>query len=228
MFPKVRIIPGNGNLFWCRGMHVAWQHAKAGSYSHYIWLNDDVMLYDDCFVELLACSALCEHKAIISGIIESHDGKDILYGGTNKAKHLLVPNGAMQAITNMNGNVVLVPASVFARIGNLDPFFHHDLGDVDYGLRAQKEKIKVLTTRSAVGSCDRNNACRVRLWGANLWLRFKKLYTPLGNHPVINFYFRRKHYGLGNACSYFVFIHLLNAMPDALVRFVFGHKYVPN
>lgn len=227
-FPQVCVIAGSGDLFWNRGMYLAWQHATAGNYSHFLWLNDDVVLYDDCFFELLACSALCEHQAIISGIIESHNSKVVLYGGTDSARFLLAPNGAMQPITNMNGNVVLVPAAVYAKLGNLDPHFHHDLGDIDYGLRAQRHNIEVLTTRVAVGSCDRNNTCRVRLWDANLWSRFKKLYSPLGNHPAINFYFRRKHYGLSNALTYFVFIHLLNIVPDVLVRLVFGNKYLSN
>jgi GT2 family glycosyltransferase len=227
-FPQVQVIQGSGDLFWNRGMHLAWEHAKTGNYSHFLWLNDDVLLNDGCLSELLVCSALTAHQAVISGIIESHDGKEILYGGTDSTKRLLAPTGEMQAITNMNGNVVLVPAAVFAKLGNLDPCFHHDLGDVDYGLRAQRQGIEVLTTRVAVGSCDRNNACRVRLWGANIWARFKKLYSPLGNHPFINFYFRRNHYGLVNAVTYFVFIHLLNLMPDWLVRLMFGNKYVPN
>lgn len=227
-FPQVHVIDGSGDLFWNRGMHLAWEHAKAGSYSHFLWLNDDVVLRDGCFAELLACSALCGHQAIISGIIESHDGKEVLYGGTGPTKQLLKPTGAKQPITNMNGNVVLVPAAVFAKLGNLDPYYHHDLGDVDYGLRARQRGIPVLTTRIAVGSCDRNNACRVRLWGATLLARIKKLYSPLGNHPGINFYFRRRHYGLGNAAAYFVFIHLLNVAPDWAVRLLFGNKYVPN
>ncbi len=227
-FPQVHIISGTGDLFWNRGMYLAWERAKSRNYSHFLWLNDDVVLYDDCFVDLLACSDLCRHKAIISGIIESHDGKEVLYGGTSPAKRLLEPTGAMQTITNMNGNVVLVPAAVFAKLGNLDPHFHHDLGDVDYGLRAQRLGIGVRTTRVAVGSCDRNNSCRVRLWGSNLLTRFKKLYSPLGNHPCINFYFRRTHYSWGNAFAYFVFIHLLNVAPDVLVRMVFGNKYVPD
>lgn len=227
-YPQVRLIKGSGDLFWNRGMHLAWEHAGVGNYSHFLWLNDDVVLHDDGLAELFECSALCEHHAIISGIIETHDSKEVLYGGTDSAKRLLCPTGAMQSITNMNGNVVLVPVSVFGTLGNLDPYFHHDLGDVDYGLRAQQSGIKVLTTRVAVGSCDRNNACRVRLWGSNLRSRFKKLYSPLGNHPGINFYFRRRHYGLGNAAIYFVFIHMLNVMPDWCVRVIFGNKYVPD
>ncbi len=209
-------------------MHLAWEHAKDSSYSHYLWLNDDVLLHDSCFTELLACSVLCCHQAIISGLIESHDGNEVIYGGTNPDKGLLTPTGGMQAITNMNGNVVLVPSAVFSKLGNLDPHFHHDLGDVDYGLRAKLHGVQVLTTRMAVGSCDRNNACRVRLWGSSLKARFKKLYSPLGNHPGINFYFRRTHYGWSNAAAYFVFIHMLNIAPDRLVWWAFGSKYVPD
>jgi GT2 family glycosyltransferase len=227
LFPQVHLIAGSGDLYWNRGMYLAWNHARLGNYSYFLWLNDDVVLYEDSLIQLLACSNACEHKSIISGIIESHDGKEVLYGGTDSAKVLLTPNGSMQPITNMSGNVVLVPAAVFEELGNLDPRFHHDLGDVDYGLRAQARKIKVLTSLFAVGSCDSNNLCRVRLWGTNVWLRFKKLYTPLGSHPVMNFYFRLKHYGLINASSYFVFIHLLNAMPDACVRLLLGNKYGP-
>ena len=227
-FPQVHLITGSGDLFWNRGMHLAWEHAKAGNYSHFLWLNDDVVLNDGCLAELLECSALCLHQSIIAGLIQSHDCAEVLYGGTSPDKRLLAPTGAMQVITNMNGNVVLVPAAVFAKLGNLDPYFHHDLGDVDYGLRAQQHGIRVLTTRIFVGSCDRNNACRVRLWGTGLLSRFKRLYSPLGNHPGINFYFRRTHYGWGNAAAYFVFIHLLNVAPDGLVRWVFGNKYVPD
>ncbi len=227
-FPRVHVISGSGDLFWNRGMHLAWASAAFGDFSHYLWLNDDVVLYAGCFSELLSCSAMHKNNAIISGIIEAHNSSEILYGGTDNAKHLLVPNGMTQTITNMNGNVVLVPATVFSQLGNLDPYFYHDLGDVDYGLRAKKQGIPVLTTRIAVGSCDRNNACRVRLWGVNILKRFEKLYSPLGNHPRINFYFRQKHFGLANATSYYVFIHLLNLMPDRLVWILFGDKYIPN
>ena len=228
LFPQVHLINGGGDLYWNRGMHLAWSHAMVYGYPFYLWLNDDVILYDGGVAELLACSAICQHQAIISGIIEAHDGQEVLYGGTDSTHHLLVPNETLQPITNMNGNVLLVPASVFAILGNLDPYFHHDLGDVDYGLRGRQHGIQVLTSRVAVGSGDKNNLCRVRLWGTDVWQRFKKLYSPLGSHPRVNFYFRRRHYGLHNAVIYYVFIHLLNIMPDSLVRLVFDGKYVPD
>ena len=223
-YPQVNIIQGTGNLFWSRGMQLAWQHASTKEYEYYLWLNDDVLLYDNCFTELFVCSELFK-KAIVSGIVESHGKTETLYGGSDKNKKLLVPNGTLQTIRNMNGNIVLVPKSVFGILGNLDPVFHHDLGDVDYGLRASEHNIDVLTTRFPVGSGDSNKICRVRLNGATLKRRFNKLYSPLGSNPNITFYFRRKHIGYLNAIFYYIFVIFLNILPDSAVHFLFKNRY---
>jgi GT2 family glycosyltransferase len=224
-FPAVKIIIGEGNLFWSRGMHRAWQQAHLNPHDYFLWLNDDVVLRPDCLTELLECAAATKNRAIVSGIIDSHDHETIIYGAAGRDKKLLQPNGQMQEIINMNGNVVLVPRAVFDVLGNLDPVFHHDLGDVDYGLRARKHGIQVVTTRKVVGSCDANDVCRVRVAGSHLRQRFKRLYSPLGNHPNLNFYFRRRHYGLLNAMAYYLHIHLINILPDKLVKIIFGNKY---
>ncbi len=224
-FPQVNLIQGNGDLFWNRGMHLAWKHAQRNEYDFFLWLNDDVILYENCFDELLVCVDLSKNNSIISGIIESHDAHEVLYGGTDVNRKLLHPCGKMQSITNLNGNVVLIPKAVFAILGNLDPVYHHDLGDVDYGLRARENRINVFTTRVAVGSCDKNEVCRVRLSNSSFKKRFTKLYSPLGNNPKINFYFRHAHYGLLNACAYYIHVHVINLLPDSLVSLFFGKRY---
>lgn len=224
-FPSVNIIKGSGALFWNRGMCLAWKHAGVFDYDYYVWLNDDVVLYDNCFDEVVACSVLTDGKSIISGVIDSHDGNSIIYGGSDKNKKLIMPNGQMKKINNMNGNFVLIPRHVYHKIGNLDPLFHHDLGDVDYGLRAIKNNIDVLTTRVSIGSCDVNNFCRVRFWGVSLNKRFKKLYSPIGSNPKINFIFRKRHFGLINAISYYLFLHIINILPDGMIEKIFNNKY---
>jgi GT2 family glycosyltransferase len=224
-FPTVKITRGDGNLFWNRGMHLAWGIAQGQMHDYFLWLNDDVVLRDDSMVELLECAQKTKCGAIISGIIDSHDHSTILYGASDYEQKLLEPNGEMQDILNMNGNVVLVPRNVFEILGNLDPVFHHDLGDVDYGLRARAIGIPVLTTRQVVGSCDKNDLCRVRLYGTTLRKRFLRLYSPLGSHPRLNFHFRRRHRGHFNAIVYYAYIHCLNLMPDSIVRLIFGSRY---
>lgn len=226
LYPAVNIIQGNGNLFWNRGMHLAWKSAlRKGEFDYYLLLNDDVFLYENSFEEIFYCSEIMHDNAIISGVIESEEG-EILYGGYNKDKQVVKPNGTIENIIFMNGNFVLVPNSVCKMIGIIDPYYHHDLGDVDYGLRAKKSGIKVVTTRVAIGRGIKNEFCRVRFWGGDLKKRFKKLYSPLGNHPGINFYFRRRHFGYFNAIRYYLFIHFLNVIPDSFTRLLFGTRYM--
>jgi len=224
-FPQVYIITGNGNLYWSRGMYTAWNYAiKKRSYDYYLWLNDDIELYPIFFEELINCYNLTGGNSIISGLIEDFNQK-VIYGGYDKHKNLLHGTGALQEITFMNGNVVLIPQLVVDKIGILDPKFQHDLGDVDYGLRAIKAGIKVYSTRRAIALGYSNNFCRVRKWNTNIRDRLKILYSPLGANPKINFYFRKKHFGILNASLYWAFLHFINFLPDKLVAIFFGNRY---
>lgn len=224
-FPYVHIIHGNGNLFWSRGMYTAWKEAIKEDYDYYLWLNDDVELYPFFFRELMECMQLGHNECIVSGLIEDFDKKKILYGGSDAKKRLIQPNNHLQEITFMNGNVVLIPKNVVEKIGIIDPVFHHDLGDVDYGLTAQENGIKVYATRKPIAMGYSNGVCRVRKWNATLFDRFKKLYSPLGAHPKINFYFRKKHFGLLKACAFVVYLYVLNSLPDSIVCAVWGDRY---
>ena len=222
-FPDVILISGNGNLFWNRGMHLAWQEASKKTYDYYLWLNDDVTLDFNAFEELFQCAAITDNKSIITGIIRSQNN-EIIYGGTQNKK-LIIPNGFLNPVENLNGNTVLVPKFVFDKIGILDPYFHHDLGDVEYGLRALTNNIKVFTTRLSIGVGIKNDLCRVRKNNSNLFERIKYLYSPLGSNPLINFYFKNKKFGFIPAIFYFFFLHFINIIPDLINNKLFGNKY---
>ena len=224
-FPEVHIIHGNGNLYWSRGMYTAWKEALKGNYDYYLWLNDDIELYPFFFQELMDCTHLVSQSCIVSGLIENFEKTKILYGGSDFEKKLIQPNPIPQEIVFMNGNVVLVPKEVVEKIGIIDPIYYHDLGDVDYGLLAQKNGIKVIATRRAIASGYSNNFCRVRKWNSTFKERFKKLYSPLGSLPSINFYFRKKHFGILNAFTYMIYLHFLNILPDWIVVLIWGDFY---
>lgn len=224
-FPKVKVISGTGNLFWSRGMYTAWKEAVKGKYDYYLWLNDDIELYPYFFEELLECNRQKGGDCIITGLIEDFEKTTILYGGSDENKTLIQANGSPQKVTHMNGNVVLVPESVVDKIGIMDPKLHHDLGDVDYGLTAIENGINVYTTRKPVAAGYSNDFCRVRKWGVSLKQRLRKLNSPLGSPPSINFYFRKKHYGLFNACAYWCYLYLLNLLPDCVVVSIWGDTY---
>ena len=227
-FPQVYVVSGNGNLFWSRGMYSAWKEAVKDEYDYYLWLNDDIELYPFFFEELMEC---CQQKGgacIITGLIENFERTAILYGGSDEKKVLLQANGFPQKVTHMNGNVVLIPRAVVDRIGIMDPKLHHDLGDVDYGLSAIEHGIAVYTTRRPVAAGYSNDFCRVRKWGVSLSQRLKKLNSPLGSPPSINFYFRKKHFGLLNACVYWCYLYVLNILPDWIVELIWGDAYKDN
>src|SRR5690606_4621218 len=43
-FPSVKLIYGNGKLFWNRGMIKAWKQASQHDFDFYLWLNDDTII----------------------------------------------------------------------------------------------------------------------------------------------------------------------------------------
>lgn len=224
-YPFVKIIKGNGELYWNRGMHLAWKVASKSQFDYYLWLNDDVVLYNSALEEMFDCYKISNGNVIVSGVIETKDKKKVLYGGYDENKEKIVPHGQMRKITFLNGNFVLVPMSVFEVLGNLDSHFHHDLGDVDYGFRARKKHLQVLTSRLPVGYGEPNEYCRERLNNSNLVQRFKKLYSPLGANPSLIFYYRKKHFNIIHACFYYVFLHVLNIIPDVLNEKLFKDRY---
>lgn len=225
-YPNIHLLNGDGNLFWSRGMYTAWKEALKGDFDYYLWLNDDVVLYPNFLDELFDTLQKVGGEAIVSGLIENKDKTEILYGGFDKQKRIVHPSETPSPITFMNGNVVLIPKAIADFIGILDPVYHHDLGDVDYGLRALKAGFKVVATCVPVAYGYKNNYCRVRRWNSTLIGRFRRLYSPLGSNPSLNFYFRRTHFGILNAISYWGYLHVINILPDSIISVLFGNRYI--
>ncbi len=219
-YPQVSLIHGDGNLFWSRGMRIAWIEAsRSKDYDFYFWLNDDLLLYDDSFDEMLQCSGLMNHMAIIAGLVQETTTKQVIYGGFDKDKHLIEANGTLNEVNNLNGNFVLVPKYVFEKIGVFDPVYHHDLGDVAYGHEAHRQGLHVCTSRKYIGCTDivlQSNNTRIRLNGVSVVKRFKKLYSPLGSNPFITFHFLSRYEGVAKAVVFFVYVHTINLLPDCI------------
>ena len=219
-FPQVNLIHGDGNLFWSRGMTAAWMEAaKNKDYDFYFWLNDDLVLYDYCFDEMLECSRIMDHKAVIAGLVQETTTKGAIYGGFDRSKHLIAANGELNEVFRLNGNFVLVPNYVFKKNGFFDPVYHHDLGDVAYGHEVHKNGFHVCTTRKYIGCTDaalQSKNVRIRLNGVSVVKRFKKLYSPLGSNPFITFHFLSKYEGFLKAVVFFVYVHVINLLPDCI------------
>lgn len=218
-FPEINLINGDGNLFWNRGMYLAWKTAAEKNYDFYLWLNDDTYLYNYAIHEMLSAMKTIKNKAIISGCIESpvHKG-EITYGGIKFKKNgytINYPNGKLNICDQINGNCVLIPDFVYKKVGNLDWSFNHAIGDHDYGLRAKKLGISSYTTPIFIAECAKdNNVPRWRLPHTNIKDRIKNLYSPLSySHPNEFFIFERRHFGFFVALKHYFSIHLRVVFP---------------
>jgi GT2 family glycosyltransferase len=215
-FPDVNLILGSGNLFWNRGMYLAWETAtKRKNYDFYLWLNDDTLLIRDALSIMLEYSETVKNERIIVGATCSASEKMVSYSGFNSNDEILVPDGNWQNCAYFNGNIVLIPNFVFNKVGFLDKQFRHAIGDIDYGLRALKMGFIHCLSPIFLGYCENHESYPVWCNPAfPLYKRLKNLYTPLGNNTIEFFIFDRRHNGLFKAVFHFFTIHIRTIFPS--------------
>jgi GT2 family glycosyltransferase len=217
-FPSVNILFGNGNLYWCRGMISAWEFAsKAKDYDFYIWLNDDTFLFNHSISTLINSSVSKNHSAIIGGAFRSEFKNEPTYGGIANNR-FVVPNGNLQEIDLLNGNLVLVPKIVYEKIGMLDYSYHHGLGDHDYGLLAKKAGFKLFLTPIYIGYCERHDNKCPKCYDKSFSLieRFRFLYSPNGPNPLVNSLFFLRHRSMFETIDFFLTSNIVTAFPNLL------------
>lgn len=214
-FPQVHIIHGDGNLFWNRGMFIAWQEAAKEDYDFYLWLNDDTLLLPNALKSLLASSQSKLNQAIIVAANRAKKEEKVTYSGHNK-NGKITPNGSLQSCDTFNGNCVLIPRYVYQKLGNLDWKFRHAIGDLDYGYRAKRAGIEMYVSSEYLGICDNNP--KLPAWARKevpLLKRLKNLYSPLGYaEPIPFFHYERKNFGLMTAIKHFISIHIRVLFPQ--------------
>lgn len=214
-YPQVHIIQGDGNLFWNRGMYTAWQEADKKDYDFYLWLNDDTFVYTTMLSTLLQTSQQKENKAIIVGPTQSADHKKTTYGGRTANGQIAAVNGELTPIHHFNGNIVLIPKSVYRQLGNLDYYFTHSKGDFDYGLRAGKAGIEMYQVGTYLGECEQHA-------GLDKWCdpnvpfrqRWKMLHRPNGMPPKETFHLEKRHIGLCTAIFHYCTIYVRCIIPQ--------------
>lgn len=166
------IVHADGNAYWAGGMRLAWgQSLKEDCYDFFLLLNDDTLVKEICFNELLKTNDFavthynCE--GVYSGFVSNPDDESVItYGAKVYKKSILsgaedlYPTGTPQECCMPNANILLVSRKVCNSIGILSKDFLHGAADWDYGLRALKAGFPVLTTSLICGYCkkDHDNA----------------------------------------------------------------------
>lgn len=164
-FAWVDVVASKGNLFWCRGMHLAFETALRVGHDHYLWLNDDTVLRPDALVNLLDCSRELQQFSqqphiVVGNTLDPVTGAHT-YGGERRQSNAfkfarVAPAKSPQQCDTLTGNIVLISAHAAQRVGNLDTGFEHAMGDTDYGLRARKRSVEIWIAPGAHGTCSHN------------------------------------------------------------------------
>ncbi len=216
-FPNVNIIQGSGDLFWNRGMHLAWTIAsKQQEFDYYLWLNDDTYLEEYAFGNLLKTSYDFKDESIVVGTTSALNNDNLVtYGGRSKKKGLLVPQQFPEECDYFNGNIVLIPSYVHKIVGLNDPMFRHALGDFDYGLRAKAKGLKIYIAPEILGRCDLHTElatwCNPKKSFIKRWKAFR---SPLGNNPEEFYKFEKRHKGLRIALFHYLTNHIRLLAPS--------------
>lgn len=210
-FPESRIIQGTGDLFWTRGMYKAMQEAYKDVPDLYLMVNDDVEFENNMWHSMLAAYEGSKHNGVV-GCVKSKQYGHQTYGGnlflrtkTNYiVGHMLAPEKGRRVQCDVaNWNCFLIDKFVVEKVGMIDPYYEHAMGDFDYSLRMRKSGISIVLADEFIGYCEENStAGSFRDKNLPTGKRFKLLFKPNGL-PVKSWrYFTKKYYGMYGARNF--------------------------
>ena len=187
------LLKGTGDLYWAGGMRNSWAEATKAQYDGFLLINDDIVVKENLFTEIIFTDNFSQKEYNKSGIYigstcEIADESKISYGGrilTNKWKHsmrLVVPNGKTPQKCDLgNANVMFVPGEVYKKLGMFYSGYTHGSADYDYTLSAVKKNIPVLITPTVCANCDDDHHFSLNNFaGKKLAARIKYAYSPVG------------------------------------------------
>jgi GT2 family glycosyltransferase len=190
---NIKILQGTGSLYWAGGMRKAWSEAIKDEFDGYLLLNDDTLVSDNLFNEIINTHKFCTQKYKTGGIYigTTHSSKNtnlITYGGTKilnywrQSSKRVVPNGISPQLCDLgNANIMFATNDVVQKIGILCKSYTHALADYDYTLSAKKKNIPVLIMANLCGMCDIDHINNYKLFEhIKLKDRVVFAYSPLG------------------------------------------------
>ena len=204
-FSEVKILQGNGKLYWAGGMINSWVAARKGNYDGYLLLNDDTNVFPNLFKRLIETHHFCIGKYKKAGVYvgSTKDGitNELTYGGsiiTNKflaTTKRLNPDKEPQECELGNANVMLVHQNVMEEIGILSDKYIHGLADYDYTLKAKRNNIPVLITPEYLGICTNDHKNPYDTFASiSIQERIDTLYNPLILDFKSQLVYNRRHF----------------------------------
>lgn len=188
---NIHILQGDGTLFWNGGMINSWKAAmRHGGYDGYLWLNNDVKLFQGLFCALNDAESWSMDqygkKGIYVGTVRDSDGS-FSYGGFNfKSKltlkdEFVIPDSEFHLCECAHGNVTYVSQDVVDKMGIFHDGYIHGGTDHDYTYLAHKAGFPVVVLKDYVGICDNDHqGSQNGMRGKSLKERIAYLKSPMG------------------------------------------------
>lgn len=226
-FPSVKVLQGNGSLYWNGGMRNSWNEALTQKiFDGFLLLNDDVEMDLNSFCEILFTHEFSVVRygkgGIYIGSLRDNKTLEYSYGGrllSNKLKFTtqkVLPDGSVQECHLGNGNLMFVSKNVVEKIGIFSDKYIHAKADHDYTLRASKNKLPVLVCPHYCGYCNIDHESK-DLTKMSLKERVAFLKSPTGIEISGYMYFMWRFFPL-RAPFVFCFLLITTLLP-AFSRF---------
>jgi GT2 family glycosyltransferase len=213
-FPQVRILKGDGNLWWSGATNLGVQDALEQGSDFVLTINNDDVV-PPAFLDPLVETALNNPRSLVNSVIFDHDERSYISSFGGKIEWLV---GEIRDRTSkrdryvpehleegdfLTGNSTLVPAAAFKEIGLYDEVnCPQYLGDAEFTMRARKcgyrlliEPLSVIYNRTAISGG--NSA----LMKHSLPLLVKSIRSP--------FYFKANYRVYREYCPYRPFLLFL-------------------
>lgn len=200
-YPSVKVLPGNGQLWWTGAIKQGMQYAYENGATHIVWLNDDTLPLAGTIPLLVQACSPDSRSIVAAQCYSSYDFNTPTYGGQLKKalslQPIFVPAGDRKECDCISGNLVCIPRSAINAIGYPDPQrLPQSFADVVYTWRAKNAgyHLKVLGDAKAV--CEQNPYEQGWLLDPNpiikQWQRMVTpksiLYPPAYWNYCVNFY----------------------------------------
>lgn len=209
-YADVDIVEGDGNLFWNGGMHKGIQEAvlRHGLSNYILLVNDDVDFEAGVIDRMVEAAASIEKKigskAVLVGATKDESGS-LSYGGIVYGKGLNYemagPDRPETECSTFNANCTLIPMEVMSRVGNIDSYYKHSMGDFDLGLRISRSGTRIFVYDRYVGTCNDNPKTGTWMDPSLGVIRRIKLKETRKGLPFKDwFHYLNRNFGLPTAC----------------------------
>jgi GT2 family glycosyltransferase len=203
-FPGANVIPGTGSLYWNGGMRLAWRSALCQPADFFLWLNDDLCIFQDSIRSALNLYRAAAEK-VGDRVIVCGRTVDPITGGTSYGGLVRTLNGTRMRYRYLKdtestcetfaGNFVLFPERCTTDVGINSRRFVHHWGDIDYGLRATYAGYHIEQLSPPVGIQTYNSKFVEDISYLNLANARFIFLDPKGVRPLEFLYFCRRHGG---------------------------------